>query len=443
MKREEDLTQWSEGESQLKGKRLTVFGANNVTEEVTSFARRYGIVLVSVGNVPEAPMHQVSDEQYYLDCTDEAVMLPFFKEKRIDGLLSCSGEMVIRKSVGWVAKTGFNYIATPHQWDVLMNKQHFKEACIRYGMPAIPEYQAPLPPKGGEAAHLEAPPLGGWGAVIVKPVDNGGSFGITVCHDRTEMKEAVAKAIQNSTVGEYLCEKFLEGPYFQFEIWRQNGKSYFPYTKGRIFYPAIGQSPCQPFLDLYPSPEADIISTLYQPMSRLFDDLGVNNGSCMFQGIISDGMPYIMDNAFRLSGGMDFRVVREDKGIDLVACYMQHALTGQFGDDFSTLNSQLSTLNSYYATVCIGLKNGHIHSIRGIEDVKQLPYVYSLYQYYHEGDTMKYSGLFLQVLCRIFVKADNNVELKQHINSILNILEVEDENGQSLLLNYPRTLDIN
>jgi len=210
-----------------------------------------------------------------------------------------------------------------------------------------------------------------------------------------------------------------------------------------VFYPAIGKSPCQPFIDLYPSPEADIISHLYEPMSQLFDDLGVSNGSCMFQGIISDGVPYIMDNAFRLSGGMDFRVVHEDKGIDLVACYMQHALTGQFGDDFSTLNSQLSTLNSYYATICIGLKNGHIHSIRGIEDVKQLPYVYSLYQYYHEGDTMKYSGLFLQVLCRIFVKADNNVELKQHINSILNILEVEDENRQSLLLNYPRTLDIN
>ena len=40
----------------LKGKRLAVFGANHVTEEVTAFARRHGIVLVSVGNVPEAPM---------------------------------------------------------------------------------------------------------------------------------------------------------------------------------------------------------------------------------------------------------------------------------------------------------------------------------------------------------------------------------------------------
>ena len=407
----------------LKGKRLAVFGANNVTEEVTAFARRHGIVLVSVGNVPEAPMHQVSDEQYYLDCTDETVMLPFFKEKRIDGLLSCSGEMAIRKSVGWIPKTGFPYYATPHQWDVLMNKQHFKEACIRYGMPAIPSFRL-------EDEDIPFP-------VIVKPVDNGGSFGITVCHNRTEMKEAVANALQNSTVGEYLCEKFLEGPYFQFEIWRQNGKSYFPYSKGRAFYPAIGQSPQQPFLDLYPSPEADIISTLYEPLSLLFDDLGMNNGSCMFQGIISDGVPYIMDTAFRLSGGMDFRVVHQDKGIDLVACHMQYALTGQFGNDFSTLNSQLSTLNSHYATICIGLKNGHIHTIRGIDNVRQLPYVYSLYQYYHEGDTMKYSGLFLQVLCRIFVRANSQIELHQHINSILSLIEVGDDNGRSLLINYP------
>lgn len=405
----------------MKGKRLAVFGANNVVDEVTAYAQQHGIVLVSVGNVPEAPIHQVSNEQYYLDCTDEAIMLQFFKDKHIDALLSCSGEMVIRKSVGFINKTEFHYYTTPHQWDVLMNKQHFKETCFRYGIPVIPVFRI-------EDENIPFP-------VIVKPVDNGGSFGVTVCHSRKEMEEAIVKAIQNSTVGEYLCEKYLEGPYFQFEIWRQNGKSYFPYTKGRVFYDAIGQSPRQPFIDLYPSPEADIISQLYEPMSQLFDDLSVSNGSCMFQGIISDGVPYVMDNAFRLSGGMDFRVVHEDKGIDLVACYMQHALTGQFGDDFSSL---ARSLHGCYATICIGLKNGHIHTIRGIDDVRQLPYVYSLFQYYHESDIMQYSGIFLQVLCRIFVQAHSQQELQQHIHTILGLIEVEDVNGQSLLLDYPR-----
>ena len=150
------------------------------------------------------------------------------------------------------------------------------------------------------------------------------------------------------------------------------------------------------------------------------------------------GMPAIP--AFRLSGGMDFRVVREDNGIDIVACYMQHALTGQFGDDFSLLSEPL---HGCYATICVGLKNGRINTIKGIDAVRQLPYVYSLFQYYHEGDDMQYSGIFLLVLCRIFVKADNNAEFKQHINTILCMLEVEDENGLSLLLGYPHTLNIN
>jgi hypothetical protein len=51
---------------------------------------------------------------------------------------------------------------------------------------------------------------------------------------------------------------------------------------------------------------------------------------------------------------------------------------------------------------------------------------------------MLYSGIFLQTLCRIFVRANSQQELHQHINTILSILEVEDENGHSLLLDYPR-----
>ena len=50
---------------------------------------------------------------------------------------------------------------------------------------------------------------------------------------------------------------------------------------------------------------------------------------------------------------------------------------------------------------------------------------------------MQYSGIFLQVLCRIFVRADSQQELQQHIHTILGLIEVEDDNGQSLLLDYP------
>ena len=406
---------------ELRGKRLAVFGANNVIKEVTRFAETNGIILISVGNVPMAEMHKVSEEQYFIDCTDELAVKQLFAEKHIDGLLSCSSETVIRKSVGFIERMGIRYFTTAHQWDILMNKQKFKEYASRFGIKKILDYDL-------MSADIDFP-------VIVKPVDNGGSFGIRVCNTYQELKEAVEYAKENSLSGNVICEKFINGDYFQFEIWRQNGKSYFPYTKERIFYAAVGDSPRQPFADIYPSSSDHLIeSSLYSPISRMFDELSVVNGSCMFQGIISDGYPYIMDTAFRLSGGMDFRVVEKDKGVDLVASHMEYALTGKFGGDFSALDKPL---NMSYATLCIGLKNGKIGKIIGLDKVSRMPYVYSLVTYYKEGDEMKYSGLFLQVLSRIFLCGKEICEVKHHMSEVMQMIEVYDENGESMLREYP------
>ena len=406
---------------ELKGKRLAVFGANNVIKEVTRFAEENGIILISVGDAPAAEMHKVSEEQYFIDCTDEAAVKQLFAEKHIDGLLSCSGEAVIRKSVGFIDHMGIRYYATARQWDILMNKQKFKEYAGRFGIKKIPDYDP-------QSAEIEFP-------VIVKPVDNGGSFGISVCNTREELDKAVEYARENSLSGNVICEKFINGDYFQFEIWRQDGKSYFPYTKERLFYAAVGDKPRQPFADIYPSSTDDLIAIeLYSPISGMFDELGVNNGSCMFQGIICDGYPYIMDTAFRLSGGMDFRVVEKDKGVDLVASHMEYALTGKFGGDFSALSRPL---NMSYATLCIGLKNGKIGKIIGLDKVSRKPYVYSLFTYYAEGDEMKHSGLFLQVLSRIFICGKNIYEVKRHMTEVIEMIEVYDENGEPMLREFP------
>jgi len=406
---------------ELKGKRLAVFGANNVIKEVTRFAKANGIILISVGNVPEAEMHKVSDEQYYIDCTDETAVKQLFVERHIDGLLSCSGEAVIRRSVDFIERMGITYFATAHQWDILMNKQKFKEYASNFGIKKIPDYDP-------ASIEIDYP-------VIVKPVDNGGSFGIRVCNNRSELDEAVEYAKENSLSGHVICEKFINGDYFQFEIWRQKGKSYFPYTKERLFYAAVGDSPQQPFADIYPSSHDDLIAReLYAPISEMCDELGVDNGSCMFQGIICDGYPYIMDTAFRLSGGMDFRVVEKDKGVDLVGSHMEFALTGKFGGDFSALSRPL---NMAYATLCIGLKNGKIGRIIGLDKVSQKPYVYSLFTYYAEGDEMKYSGLFLQVLSRVFIYGKDIFEVKCHIAEIIQMIEVYDEKGEPMLRDYP------
>ncbi len=407
----------------LNGKRLAVIGGNNIMKEVSSFARANGLTVVSFAKSPKSAGHSFSDEKCYVDCTDPDLMLPLMKEKKIDAVLAFSGEQLLRKNVGWLSRSGYYYYATQAQWDVLMNKHHFKRAAAEYGIPTIPEY--PVDPVRG-TADVETFP------VVVKPADNGGSSGVSICYDEESLTKAIRYALENSVTGDLLCEKYLTGEYFQFEVWMQDGKAYYPYVKERAFYPPIGSYPPQPYVDFYPSSALDLVSEcLFSKLESMLLSLGVRNGSCMFQGFIEDGIPYIMDVAFRLSGGMDFKIVQTEKDVDLIASHIQFAFTNRFGTDFSGL---CTPWQHAYAVVCLGLKNGTIASIGGLDAVREQPWVFDVLLHYKIGDHITSSGKFSQTGVRLFLEADDKGQLVRRIREITGMLDVRDENGSSMLL---------
>lgn len=399
-------------------KRLAIFGGNNLTQEIKEYAEKNEIILVSFGYDVEADIHKISDEQCYVDCTDPVIMPSLLKEKAIDGIFSCTGELVIRKSIDYISKLNYVYYCTPEQWEIIMNKQKFKDYSKKFGVPCVPEYMD----------DMNFP-------IIVKPVDSAGSNGISVCNTKEELSNAFDFAKSSSISGDIICEKFLIGDFFQFDICFQNGKYYIPYTKDRIFYPSYNNHPEQPYVDIYPSKnEAILKKYLYDPLYQMFASLGVTNGTCLFQGIIENGVPYIIDTNFRLGGSMDYKSVEREKNVNIIGCHMQFALSGQFGDDISSLEKPYKNV---YATVSIGIKNGRIFKIVGIEKVKKLPYVFDFYQYYFEGDKMTNAGYYSQSLCRVFMFGKDKNELNNYIKEVSKLIEVYDENGTSMLFDYP------
>ncbi len=410
------------------GKRLALIGTENGASDVAEFCKKEGITLVSFGNKPEAKIHGLSDEQCVVDCTDAAVMIPLLKEKRIDGVFLCTGEKVIRSCIPFLREAGYRHYSTPEQWEILMNKKNFKEASRKFGISTVPEFQIDAQ-TGKIIGDVSFP-------VVVKPAVGSGSVGISVCHTAQEVAQAVPLAQKNNKASQVICEKFLSGPFFFYEIWLREGKAYFPYVKERISYPQIGSHPQQPFIDMSPASFRDLIQRYYfDKTEKFFHSLGIENGACWFQGIIEDGIPYIMDTGFRLSGGQDWRVVKEETGIDLIENHVRYALGGTFGGDLSALKGGI---RNSYAIVCVGLKNGTIQRIQGIDKINALPFVMKLHQYYAEGSTVKTSGLFSQTLCRIYVKGADQAELKQNVAQVLEVLEAVDADGNSLLLDYPQ-----
>lgn len=407
----------------MKGKRLAVFGGNFITREIMDYAHAHGITVLSVSNDPNAAMHKVSDEQYVLNNTDEELMMKFFKEQRVDGILSCSTETVIRKNIDFIVKTPYYYYAQPEAWHILMSKERFKEYSKQFGIQVCPSYRI-------EDENIKFP-------VVVKPTEGCNAFGMTFCRRREELTSAVEEARKKSLgTGDYICEKFLQGAMFLFYLWRQRGKTYVASTSRFIDYDFNYTNNWTPFLQIFPANEENIIrNTLFTPLSTMFDELGVENGSCFFQGIVEDGIPYIIDTGFRLPGSMDYRIVKKEKGVDLIASHIQHALTGRFGEDFSALETPFQ---HYHAIMSIGLKNGVISKIRGVDAIADIPGVYYVHQYRKEGDVMTRSGFTVhQDLCRVYVEAPNKAELLKRTETILNLIQVENDKGENMLRDYP------
>jgi hypothetical protein len=410
----------------VRGKRLAVIGGNIIMEEVCRFAKRNDLTVVSFAASKASVVHKYSDEQCYVDCSDPLTMISLLKEKKIDAIVAISGEKMQRRIVDWIFQSGYRFYATKEQWAVLMDKQHFKQYAVQFGIPAIPEYTL-------VTDHHEVQTRFPF-SVVIKPTDNSGSSGVSICRENSDLTAAYADALRYAANGLVVCEKYLQGPYFQFEIWNQNGKSFFPYTKERIYYPPIGQHPPQPFLDIYPSADSELISgSLYHKVERMFQSLGIRNGSCMFQGIIDHDTPYIMDTAFRISGGLDYKVIREEKGIDLVGAHIQYALTGQFGDDFSMLDRPYEYI---YANLCLGLKDGIISRIDGLDAVRRSCGVFAVHQNYHVGDII-HAGTFSQIGMHVFIKAKTRSLLMRYVEEVLKKVRIENDKEESMLLPFP------
>lgn len=409
----------------VKGRRLLVLGGNTIGQEMRQYADRYGVTLITAGNDPHALAHRYSDEQYYFDVADRDLLLSFVKDKHIDGILSFTGEALLGKTIQTVADTGLPYHYTKERWDTLMDKVRFKEAALRHGISVL------RPLTITDAALL----LTQGKKVVVKPTRAGGSFGITVC-DRISMLDAAISTAQKwSSDGSYFIERFLEGDYFQFEIWCSHGKRYMAYTKDRVNYPAEPGCARQPYCDIYPSTRANIYNKVFfGPLCSLFDEIELTDGSVQFQGIIEDGTPYIMDVAYRVSGGMDFKVPHRDKGVDLVAGQMDYALTGEWLEDLSPL---AEGFDKCYLTLSPGICNGKIGSIEGVEEIQSLPYIYDYFQYYEEGDDFHNLGNFLQTFCRIFIEGTSRKDLFAKAKEVISLLIVKDESGQDMLLKSP------
>lgn len=404
-------------------KRLLLLGSNLWKEEIKHLAEEFDAYLIFAGLYPGA-LDSIANEYYRIDTTDPSVMIPFIKEHNIDGVFMGGNEFIISKSCDYINKLGYPCYCTKDQWELLQDKQSFKDLCKKYKVPTVPEF--------GMDCVLSEHDF----PVIVKPTDGSGSRGISVCFNSEEYEKARMKALEDSPSKKILIEKYID-----------NGG-----VTNMVKYVAIdGQYYLEAMGDRYVLNNGLITAITFYPSKYLdnwvnnhnqavFDMLregvGLKNGVIAFQTIPDGNNLYVYESCFRLTGGRTYKMTEATSGNNSMKMLFSHALTGKMCEDNEIHLIDPCFKGMYGSSLAIPLREGTISSVEGEDIIMQMKSVVDFTHYYKIGDSITKNKLNTldQLFARIMVVGKDKTDIFNVLHEIRKSLRITDTEGNDMII---------
>lgn len=410
----------------LNNKRLLVLGGSIWKDAIKQFADANKITIISAGLYP-AGTDDIADEVYRIDTIDENVMIPFIKEKNIDGVYLGGSELIISGACGYVNKLGLPCYCTKEQWDFLQNKANFKQLCISHGLPVVPQYKIDVNNVEG-SVPTEAFP------VITKPNDGCGSNGFSICHNSEELVDGYKKAAANSPTHTVICEKLVKndgvGVFYTFS----NGNVIFSGSEDKFPVHFKEQGSYVGGLFTFKSKyEDDYLRRFNSKVEMMFQSIGVKEGAIWIE-LFHDGDNYYFNEVgFRPGGSVSIYPVDYMAGINQLAADLYFALTGE-----SKICGHTSMIPKYferglnYAVYPMFVRAGVITEIFGLDNLNDNVVFYTVTK--PIGYKMEETGSFGQILVLVHFIYRDKERLIKDIEHLHNTVKVIDANGENMVI---------
>ncbi len=415
----------------LSGKRLLILGGNPETGVLVDIANSLGIYTIVVDPNPDAPAKKNAKEHREFDGFEVDKIVNFAKEKNVDGVLVGVADILVAPYQAICERLNMPCYATKEIVKAFCSKDGFKAACEKYNVQDIPGvYINDASQVAG--LNLELP-------LMVKPVDNGAGVGMRICNDKTELENAIAKALSYSKKGGVLLEQYMNCDdmfaYYTFK----NGKVYLSALADRITTKKQGNLSPVCIGAIYPSKHAkEFMANVNPGMIEFFEKLGVKNGVLNIQFFIKGGRFFAYDPGFRLQGEAPHIHIAAINGFDHRKMLLNFSLTGSLGiDDLEERNDCLFQ-NRYATTIWVLLKSGKIAEVSGLDKIRSDKNVSFLLQRFKENDVIETSliGTERQVFARIYVQCDSFKQLEDKIIEFQEILAIKDDYGESMIVDW-------
>ena len=417
------------------GKRLLFVGASGHFEPAIKKAQEMGAYAIVINNNPNAMAKQYADLAADVDTYVVDDIVRFAKEEKVDGLFTSWNDMNLFHTEEAARALGLPFFATKEQLDALVFKYDFKVTCRKYGVPVTPEYYVGGSLTEGDIEKFEYP-------VIFKPIDSGGTRGMTVLHSKEGVWEAYEKALAPSEAKQVVVEKYLRNGYLMvFDLAIQNDEVFLACAMDRCIVRTSESAVPLAISYMYPSAHLDVIEDqVMKPITDMIHGLGIHNGIISFDGMISEGKLYLIETQFRWGGTHFYKFVQQESGVDLLEMMIDYALTGKY-DRYSFKGKLNPHFRRHYACQNLQAFPGRIHKVENVDKTLALPGVDWLIQIKNIGDKVPDDGSTAQNFAKLGLSAETEKELYHIMDNVQNTLVVLDDQGSNMIKkNVPQEL---
>ncbi|MBQ7490885.1 MAG: ATP-grasp domain-containing protein [Bacteroidales bacterium] len=289
--------------------KLAVIGANAPSIPFYRQAKALGYTLIGIAWAEGAVCKKYCDRFYPISFKEKEEVLRICKEEKIDGITSFSLESAL-PTVVYVAQHLGLVSNTEECVKLTENKFAQRKAFEDHGIP-VPKY---LKLKKGDVlgnTKTDYP-------IIVKPLDSGGSQGITKLDSPEGLTEALNIAFDHSRSEQAIIEEFIDGREFSVEALSHNGTHYILQITDKV------TSGAPHFIEIQHHQPADIpteiANRIKEMVSKALTALQIENSPSHTEiKLNSKGELYIIEIGARMGGDfISSDLVRLSTGYDMV-----------------------------------------------------------------------------------------------------------------------------
>ena len=413
---------------EIGGKKLLILGGSALACDIVETAKEMGVQTYVANYDEDSPAKSKADKSFCISTTDVEGLVSLCREQAVDGAFTAS-DLSFPFAQKVCEFMNFPFTTNSDQLEKISNKKEAKKLCLEHGIRVPKEYNLTDDFLQKDLQEIEYP-------VLVKPVDNYGQEGISICRNPDEVKAGYLKAVSSSKSRQIVIEDYINGDYVVLCFTIQNG---FISMSAMADKPVLEESKSNGLVRL---PKAYCLSSRYLELFKvqllekfisLIRNAKIWNGSFSAEAVVSNNKFYVFEMQTRLGGMKHHEFVKYENNIDILSMHIRFALTGQFAG-WSIKENDNPGFVKKHCMLHLILGPGKINSITGLEEIKEIPEVMKVYALYKENDTIELSGTLKQIFAKILIVSATCERLAKVIDKINTTVNVLDVDGRSLLI---------